>query len=235
MDEPCLFRPKGAQRFGHRPDQGCRKRAGELAFDACGVREGAKDVEDGAGAKLHPDWRHMAGRGVVHRGHHEANAGLIQAALDHLGADHDVETHFGQRIRSTRFGTEVAVAVFGDWHACACDDEGGGGGDVERTLAVTAGANDVHGPRRRLDRIAFGAHHACGGGVFIDRFAAHAQRHQEPAHLGRGGCAFKERGEGGLGLSPSQGAGGSDADQGFEDVAHAGTRACAASRKFFNS
>jgi hypothetical protein len=124
--------------------------------------------------------------------------------------------------------------MLGHGNPRACDNKGGGGGDVQSALAITAGADDVHCPLGRADGIAFGAHDRGRGGVFIHRFAARAQRHQKPAHLRRCGHAFKQRAKGGLCLGPGQGAYGCDADQGFEDIAHAATRALAASRKFFS-
>ena len=61
----------------------------------------------------------------------------------------------------------------------------GGGRDVERALAVAAGADDVDGALGGADAQALGAHHRGGAGVFGDGLAAGAQRHQEAADLRR--------------------------------------------------
>ena len=99
-------------------------------------------------------------------------------------------------------------------------------------LAVAACTDDVHGTCGGGHRLAFGAHHGGGGGVFVDRLATCAQRHQQPADLGRRGVTFEQDLERGLGLRAGQRAVGRRIDQGFERVTHAGT--CKVSVKFFS-
>ena len=83
-----------------------------------------------------------------------------------------------------------AVAVLGDAGPCRRRHEGAGGGDVECTHGVAAGAAGVHevicvhlDPRSQL------AHHPCRGGKFVDGLALHAQTDKKPAGLGLGGLA----------------------------------------------
>ena len=235
MDEPGLVRPQRTQGFGHRTDQRRRKGPGQLPLDPSGVGQRAKDVENRARAQFGADPPDMAHRGVVHRRHHEADAMGGKAAFHHLGADHDVQAHFGQHIRRPGFRRQVAVAVLGDRHARARHDKGGGGRDVQRSLAVAAGADDVHRAGGGGHRVALGAHHGRGGGIFIDRLASAAQGHQKTTHLGRGCRALEQGGKGDDSLVAGQGARGGDADQGFEAVGHAGVATFAASRKLRSS
>ena len=67
--------------------------------------------------------------------------------------------------------------------------------------AVAAGADHVDRPLRRLHGMGLGAHDAGGPGHFLDRFPAHAQRHEESAHLRECGVARHDDIEGELGLA----------------------------------
>jgi hypothetical protein len=159
MDQPGLDRAQRQQGFGHRPDQRVRKGAGQLPPHPGGVGQRPEDVEDRPGAQFGPHRADMAHRRMVHRRHHEADPGLGQAAFHHLGADHHVQAQFGQRIGRAGFRRQVAVAVLGHRHAGAGDDEGRRGRDVQRALAVAAGADDVHRARGRPHGVAFRPHH----------------------------------------------------------------------------
>ena len=79
--------------------------------------------------------------------------------------------------------------MLGDREPRARRDEAGTGRDVIGALRVAAGADDVDRARRRRHRRHLGAHHARGAGQLLDRLAAHAQRHQEGAHLGGSGSS----------------------------------------------
>ena len=139
----------------------------------------------------------------------------------------DVDAERRQHVGRARFRREIAVAVLGHRHAAAGDDERRRGRDVEGAGAVAAGADGVDGARRRLDRQRLGAHGARGAGDLLDRLAAHAQRHQERAHLRRRRVARHHRVEGGGGLGLARAArrrrrGASSALEIGDDVAHAG-------------
>ena len=87
--------------------------------------------------------------------------------------------------------------------------------EIERAFAVAAGADDIHRALGGVDRIAFGAHHCGGGGIFIYGFAACAQGHQQAGDLGRCRIPLKEHGKGGFSLSAGQWAISGGADQRF--------------------
>ena len=223
MHQPSPLRSQLAQRFGHGPDQGAGKSAGQLPFDPGGIGQWSQYVKDRSCAKFSPRWHHMFGRRMVHRGHHKANPGLSQPTFHHRGADHDVDPKLTQSVRSPRFRRQVAVAVFGHWHACASHHKGGRGRDVQRPLAVAPGADDVHRPFGRVDRDTFGPHHRSGGGDFLHGFAPRAQGHQEPADLAGRGVTFEQNRERLFGLSAGQRPVGRRMDQGFKGVTHART------------
>jgi hypothetical protein len=64
-------------------------------------------------------------------------------AGDLIGREVEVEAEGGEDIRAAALGGGGAVAVLGDFASRACEDEGGGGGDVEGVRAVAACADDV--------------------------------------------------------------------------------------------
>ena len=103
MHQPCALASQLAEGFGHRADKITRECAGELAFDACRVREWAKDVEHSAASKLLPHGHDVFDRRMVHWGHHEGDAAFIKGALHDFGADHDVDAHLGLNIRGAGF------------------------------------------------------------------------------------------------------------------------------------
>ena len=68
------------------------------------------------------------------------------------GAEVDLDAERRQRVGRAGFRRERAVAVLGDRHAGAGDDEGRAGRDVVGAGGVAAGADDVDRALRRLDR-----------------------------------------------------------------------------------
>jgi len=225
VNQPGPLAAEGAQGLGHGLQEIGREGAGQLAAHTRRVGERAEDVEDGAGAELAPHGHNMGDGRVVHGRHHEADTGLGQRALDHLGAHAHLHAHLPQRIGGAAQRGEVAVAVLGHRHARARHDEGRGGGDVERALAVAAGADDVHRPLRRTDRDAARTHRGGGGGVFVHRFPPRAERHEEPADLARRGRALEEDAERLLRLRGGQRAVRCGGDDGLERLAHGRHRA----------
>ena len=75
--------------------------------------------------------------------------------------------------------------MLGDGHAAAGDDEGRERRDVVAARLVAAGADDVDGPLGRRDRQHAAAHGRDRADDLVERLAAHPQRHQEAAGLGR--------------------------------------------------
>ena len=73
----------------------------------------------------------------------EGDAEVGEASLRGRTGDLHVEADRLQRVRRARLGTGGAVAVLGDRHAAGRDDQRHRGRDVERVMAVAAGAADV--------------------------------------------------------------------------------------------
>ena len=69
----------------------------------------------------------MRDGGVMHRGHHEADASLAQRSLDHFRANHHLDPHLGHRIGSAGLRAQVPVAVLGNNDPRTGDDERGCG------------------------------------------------------------------------------------------------------------
>ena len=122
---------------------------------------------------------------MMRRREHEADAGLADAMADLLGVEIDIDAKRRQHVGRAGARRQRAVAVLGDRHAGAGDDKRGAGRNVERAGGVAAGADHVDGVGRRLDAQHLRAHRGDGAGDLVDGLAAHAQRHQERAHLRR--------------------------------------------------
>ena len=90
------------------------------------------------------------------------------------------------------------------------DDDRGEGRDVVAAGMVAAGADDVDGVLGRLHPCHAAAHGRDGADDLVERFAAHAQRHQEGAALGRRDLAGEQVVEGGSGLLARQRRAGGD-------------------------
>ncbi len=75
--------------------------------------------------------------------------------------------------------------MLGDGHPAGGDDHRGERRDVVGAGAVAAGADDVDRVFRRLHPQHARAHRRHRAGDFLDRLAAHPQRHQETADLRR--------------------------------------------------
>ena len=101
------------------------------------------------------------------------------------GVEVDIDAERAQHVGGARSRRQRAVAVLGDRHAGAGDDEGRAGRDVEGARGIAAGADHVDGVGRRVDRAA--SWPACGdrAGDFVHRLAAHAQRHQQARPFAR--------------------------------------------------
>ena len=62
------------------------------------VWNSSKDVENGTGSKLGAGWADMGHRGVMHGGHHEADAAALQRFFNNVCANHDVDSKFAERV-----------------------------------------------------------------------------------------------------------------------------------------
>ena len=126
---------------------------------------------------------------MMRRREHEADAGFGDAARDCLGSEIDFDAERTENVGGAGTRRQRAVAMLGDRHAGAGDNEGGAGGDIKRARGVAAGADHIDGVRRRCDAQHLGTHDGNGAGNLVNGFAAHAHTHQQRAHLRRRGVA----------------------------------------------
>ena len=140
---------------------------------------------------------------------------------DFVRREIDVDAERRKDIGGTGARGQRAITVLGDGDAGASDNQRCAGGNIERARRVAAGPNHVDGVRRRLDAEHLAAHRGDSARNLVDGFAAHAQRHQQRAHLRRRRFAGHHLAEGGGGfLAAERGAGRHLADQALERVGH---------------
>ena len=216
--------PFGAEIFKHlrqRLGPLLGEHANHLAAHAGRVGERSEQVEDRAGAELDAGRPDILHRRMMRRREHEADAGLADAVPDLLGRQVDIDAQRRQYVGGAGLRRQRAIAVLGDRHARAGDNKRRAGRNVERAGGVAAGADHVDGVRRRVDPQHLGAHRGDRAGDFIDRLAAHAQRHQKRAHLRRRRFARHHLLESGSGfLAAERGAGCDLPDQSPELYGH---------------
>ncbi len=189
MHDPDAFRTEIAQHFGKRHQPARREDAEQLAFCACRIGEGAKQVEDRPRAEFDAAGADMAHGRMVQLREHEAETRLADAAGDELGTDIELHAKRGECVCRAGFGAQRPVAMLGDGQARSGDDDRGECRDIIGADAVTAGSDDIDGIGGSRNRQHAGAHGGDGADDFVHRFAAHAQRHQEAANLRRRGFA----------------------------------------------
>jgi hypothetical protein len=114
---------------------------------------------------------------------HETDARFADAARDLVRRQIDPDAECGQHIGRARARGQRTIAMLGDRNAGAGDDKRGARRDIERARSVAAGADDIDGIGRRAHAQHFRAHGRDRAGDLLDRLAAHAQRHEEAAHL----------------------------------------------------
>ena len=98
MDKPCTLATELAESLRHWADQVAAESACKLTFDARGICQWAEDVENGTGSKLGAGWADMGHRGVMHGGHHKADAAALQCFFNNVCANHDVDSKFAERV-----------------------------------------------------------------------------------------------------------------------------------------
>ncbi len=130
---------EGRHELGRVDPHDLRARAGR-------VRQRPEDVEDGPRRELAPDGRRMAHGGVVGRGEQEAEAELVDRALDPLRRELELEAERLEHVGRAGGRRDRAVAVLRHPGAGRRGEERGRGRDVERPRAVAARA-------RRVDEI----------------------------------------------------------------------------------
>ena len=125
------------------PLLGLRRRAVQRVPGLAGIHQRTEQVEAGGHAQGAPDRADELHPVGEQRGVEVADARLVQGAPEHvrIGAEFGpVALQDGAGAADGRTGP---IAVFRHLVAGAGDDESRAGGDVERVLAVTAGADDV--------------------------------------------------------------------------------------------
>ena len=128
----------------------------------------------------------MPHRRVMRRREQEAEAELVDRALDARGRQLEPEAERLQDVRRARGRRDRAVAVLG--HACARGgrDQRRGCRDVDRARSVAAGAGRVDEVlARRPDLEHVRAHRLRAAGDLLDRLALHPESDEERADLRR--------------------------------------------------
>ncbi len=177
-----------------------------FARSSGGIGERAEQIENRAHAQFAARGNRIA-RGGVHRGCVEkADADLFDGFGDTFGREIDFYSEGFEHVGRAAARAGGTVAVFGDAHAGSGDDEGHGGGNVERATRVAAGAAGVH--EHFVGMFAAGgknwggvaAHGQGEADDFVNRFAFYAQRDQQAGDLLGAGLAGKDLLHRGLGL-----------------------------------
>ena len=98
MDKPCFLGSQILENFSHWENQVNRKGPRQLPPHPCRVGQRPKNVEDGFASQFLAHGHDMFDRGVMHRGHHKADANFIDGTFCDFGTDHDIDPQGGQRI-----------------------------------------------------------------------------------------------------------------------------------------
>ena len=118
----------------------------ELELRSGRVQQGADDVENAGAAPLgekFPDRHNRAECGMACGSEKEAATGRFQGSGDGLGGEVDFHAESFEDIGSAGFRGDAAVSVFDDFGSGCGDHEHGGGRDVEKARAVSAGATHI--------------------------------------------------------------------------------------------
>ena len=183
---------KQAQGFGHFFDGLRITDAEQLAGYASRVSERPQHVEHSADTDFPAHRRYVTHGRMVGRRKHEADTDFPQAAFHGLRGQFDAHAQRFQHVGAAASTGRGPIAVLGDGEAGAGHDESGGSGDVERSLAVAPGANDVDGRAVRADAQGLLSHHRGETGDFLRRFALERQRGQIGSQLSRRGFALHD-------------------------------------------
>lgn len=157
--------------------------AHQLAVGSGGVKEGAEDIEHGALAAFGADFTggsDVAESGVIAWGEEEGEMLVAQGGGGQVGGEFDGDAEGFEDVGAAGSGSDGAIAVFGDGHTGASDEQGDGGGDIEGMLTVAAGAADIEETGM------------AGGGIDGDRHGAIAEGGGEGGDFGGGFAALGE-------------------------------------------
>jgi hypothetical protein len=145
---------------------------------------------------------------------------FLEAAADVVGREIDLDAKGGQHVGRAGARRQRTIAVLGNRHTAAGDDEGGAGRDIHGAGAVAAGTDHVDSAGRCVDPQHLGAHHLNRAGDLVHGLAAHAQRHQQAAHLRRRGFARHHAVEGRRGFLTREGGAGRDLGNDCPEIVH---------------
>ncbi len=180
--------------------------ADDLRRGSGGIRERAEQIENGAHLEFAASGHRVARRGVHGRREEESDADPFDCGGDSLGREIDAHAEMLEDVRRAAARADRAIAVFGDAHARARNDERCGGRNVERARSVAAGAAGVD---ERLirdaqmtgeNRRSVAPHGRREADQFVDRLALHAQAGEERGNLRIGGEPGEDILHRGLGL-----------------------------------
>ena len=155
----------------------------ELPGGAGGVRERSEEVEDGADRELLAHRHDEAGRLVMHRREHKAEADVPDAVGDRLGREVDAGAERLEHVGGPAPARGRAVAVLGHRAARAGGDQCRRRGYVEGgpPAARPGGVEQV--VAARVDPGGKRTHRAGEAGDLVHRLPLRPQRHQEAGDL----------------------------------------------------
>ncbi len=177
------FGPQPRLRSGVDRHIGGASDADQLALDTGRIGQWSHQIEDRPLADALTDRLDAPHRRVVVLGEQETDAEFGQRLLCSATGCFHVQPERLQRVCSAGFAAGGAIAVLGHRHARCGDHQANGGRDVERVVAVAAGAAAIHGILRRSDRHEPGAQGPRGPGDLVAGFAALGHRDQKNGHV----------------------------------------------------
>jgi len=137
---------KGAK-FGEGSGDGvdhvCGEDSEDLGFGACGIRERAEQIKNGAPSDLQAGWCGVAGGGVGCGSKEKADADFADGAASGGHGKIDAHAEGFENIRGAAAGTNGPVAMLGDVSARRGGDNCGGGRDIEGAGFVATRAAGV--------------------------------------------------------------------------------------------
>jgi hypothetical protein len=186
VDDEGAARAQPGEHRGDRRHELGRVDADHLRPRAGGIRQGAEDVEDGPRGELTSHGGGMAHGRVMGRSEEEAEAELVDRALDPLDRELEIEAERLEDVRRSRRGRHRPVAVLRHSRAGRGGHERRRRRDVERPRPVAAGAGGIdevlaagsHGEHVRPHRLG-------AAGDLVRGLALQAQGYEEAADLRR--------------------------------------------------
>ena len=124
----------------------------------------------------------MAHGGVIRGRKEKTEPGLAQTVFARFGIEIDFDAQLLQHIGSAGARGHIAIAVLGYGHATGGDNEGRGGGHIQRAQAVATRPAEIDGVFRRADRLHRRPHRAHCPDNFLHCGFAHGERCEERGH-----------------------------------------------------